>query len=91
MPPLQKKVSTQSTTIVTCSDFGANHQHVKYPTIFFCSNFDLCDQRDTANSRLNHEMKKYECTAQHSLLDDKNPQQQQQTGYRDLHWSRTQP
>ena len=88
MSPLQKKVCTQmTTTAMTCSNFGTNH-HVKHPTAFFCtSSCDLWDKRDVANSRMNHEMKKYKCTAQHSLFYN-NPQQQQQAGYRDIPWSR---
>ena len=86
LSPLKKKVCTWATTaVMTCSDFSANC-HVKYPTAFFCSNCDLWDKRGVANNRLNHDMKKYKCTAQHTLLYD-NPQHQQQAGYRDAPWS----
>ena len=86
LSPPKKKVCTRATTAATtCSDFGADH-HVKYPTAIFCSNCDLWVKRDIANNRLNHEMNKYKCTAQHTLLYD-NPQQQQQAGYRDVPWS----
>ena len=80
-----KKSHTTWLSTITYSDFGTNH-HVKYPTAFICSNCDLWDQRDATNVRLNHEMNKYKCAAQHSALDN-NPQQQQ-TGYFDAPWTR---